>query len=177
MAKFKTILTKISKEDKRFRAGTYARYKDGYIVMGSARLYFTTHPEDVKDLIYEPARDLEAARLYERLYESVRNYDMMFMEGIKQDLEALNAPDLKAMGRIKLRGAFFAPGLLKECFTVTESSVVYMEKDPLKRRKSIILIGDMYGTRQCFLLPVSAHIEDYNLPDYDQEEGGITYAK
>lgn len=177
MARFKTILTRISKEDKRFRAGTYARYKDGYIVIGSARLYFTTHLEDVQDLIYEPARDLEAARLYERLYESVRNYDMMYMSGIKEDLEALEAPDLKAMGRIKLRGAFFAPGLLKECFTVTESSVVYMESDPLKRRKSIILIGDMFGTRHCFLLPVRAQVEDYNLPDYDQEEGGITYAK
>ena len=177
MAKFKSILTKISKEDKRFRAGTYARYKDGYIVIGSVRLYFTTHHEDVKDLIYEPARDLEAARLYERLYESVRNYDMMYMSGIKEDLEALTAPDLKAMKRIKLRGTFFAPGLLKECFTVTESSVVYMERDPLKRRKSIILVGDIFGTRQCFLLPVRANIEDYNIPDYDQEEGGITYAK
>ena len=177
MAKFKTILTKISKEDKRFRAGTYARYKDGYIVIGSARLYFTTHHEDVKDLIYEPARDLEAARLYERLYESIRNYDMLYMSGIKEDLEALTAPDLKAMKRIKLRGVFFTPSLLKEGFTVTEQAVVYMERDPLKRRKSIILIGDMYGTRQCFLLPVNAHAEDYNLPDYDQEEGGITYAK
>jgi hypothetical protein len=177
MAKFKTILTKISKEDKRFRAGTYARYKDGYIVLGSARLYFTTHAEDVQDLIYEPARDLEASRLYEKLYESIRNYDMMYMSGIKEDLEALKAPDLKAMKRIKLRGTFFDSCLLKECFTVTESSVVYMEKDPLMRRKSIILIGDMFGTRHCFLLPVNAHPEDYNLPDYDQEEGGITYAK
>ena len=177
MAKFKSILTKISKEDKRFRASTYARYKDGYIVIGSTRLYFTTHPEDVKDLIYEPARDLEAARLYERLYESISNYDMMYMSGIKEDLEALKAPDLKEMKRIKLRGTFFAPGLLKEAFTVTEDTTVYMERDPLKRRMSIILIGDMYGTRHCFLLPVSAHVEDYELPDYDQEEGGITYAK
>lgn len=177
MARFKQILTKISKEDKRFRAGTYARYKSGYIVIGSARLYFTTHHEDVQDLIYEPARDMEAARLYERLYESVRNYDMMYMSGIKEDLEALTAPELKTMGRIKLRGTFFASGLLKESFTVTEDTTVYMERDPLKRRKSIILIGDMYGTRQCFLLPVNAHMEDYNLPDYDQEEGGITYAK
>lgn len=177
MAKFKTILTKISKEDKRFRAGTYARYKSGYIVIGSARLYFTTHPEDVQDLIYEPARDLEAARLYECLYELIRNYDMMYMSGIKEDLEALKAPDLKAMGRIKLRGAFFAPGLLKECFTVTESSVVYMERHPLQRRESIILIGDVFGTRHCFLPPLHAHEEDYNLPDYDQEEGGITYGK
>lgn len=177
MAQFKRILTKISKEDKRFRAGTYARYKDGYIVIGSARLYFTTHHEDVQDLIYEPARDLEAARLYERLYESVRNYDMMYMSGIKEDLDALTAPDLKAMQRIKLRGVFFAPGLLKECFTVTESSVVYMERNPIKRRKSLILIGDMFGTRNCVLLPLSVQKEDYNLPDYDQEEGGITYAK
>lgn len=177
MAKFKSILTKISKEDKRFRAGTYARYKDGYIVIGSARLYFTTHHEDVKDLIYEPARDMQAARLYERLYESIRNYDMMYMSGIKEDLEALKAPDLKAMKRIKLRGTFFDPALLKECFTVTENSTVCMERHPLQRRKSIILIGDPFGTRHCFLLPVHAHEEDYNLPDYDQEEGGITYAK
>lgn len=177
MAKFKTILTKISKEDKRFRAGTYARYKDGYIVIGSARLYFTTHHEDVEDLIYEPARDLEATRLYERLYESIRNYDMMYMSGIKEDLEVLRAPDLKAMKRIKLRGTFFDPTLLKECFTLTENSTVCMERHPLQRRKSIILIGDPFGTRQCFLLPVHAHEEDYNLPDYDQEEGGITYAK
>ena len=145
--------------------------------MGSARLYFTTHHEDVKDLTYEPARDLEAARLYERLYESIRNYDMMYMSGIKEDLEALKAPDLKAMKRIKLRGTFFDPTLLKECFTVTENSTVCMERHPLQRRKSIILIGDPFGTRHCFLLPVRAHEEDYNLPDYDQEEGGITYAK
>lgn len=177
MAKFKTILTKISKEDKRFRAGTYARYRDGYIVIGSARLYFTTHPEDVKDLVYEPARDLEAARLYEQLYNSIRKYDMMYMSGIKEDLEVLKAPDLKAMGRIKLRGAFFNPTLLKECFTVTESSVVYMERHPLMRRNSIILIGDIFGTRHCFLLPVHAHEEDFNLPDYDQEEGGIIYGR
>lgn len=178
MAKFKTILTKISKEDKRFRAGTYARYKDGYIVIGSARLYFTTHAEDVQDLIYEPARDLEAARLYERLYESIRNYDMMYMSGIKEDLEALKAPDLKDMGRIKLRGAFFSPTLLKECFTLTETSSAYMESDPLKRRKSMIMIGDMYGTRQCFLLPMNAHVEEYHtIIDYDHENGGITYAK
>ena len=64
MAKFKSILTKISKEDKRFRAGTYARYKDGYIVIGLARLYFTTHHEDLKDLVYEPVRDITAARIY-----------------------------------------------------------------------------------------------------------------
>ncbi len=178
MAKFKTILTKISKEDKRFRASTYARYKDGYIVLGSARLYFTTHPEDVQDLIYEPARDLEAARLYERLYESIRNYDIMYMSGIKEDLEALKAPDLKAMGRIKIRGAFFNPTLLKECFTLTETSSAYMESDPIKRRKSIIMIGDMYGTRQCFLLPEHAHQEEYHtVIDYDHTEGGITYAK
>ena len=178
MARFKQILTKISKEDKRFRAGTYARYKDGYIVIGSARLYFTTHHEDVKDLIYEPARDMEAARLYERLYESVRNYDMMYMSGIKEDLDALTAPDLKVMGRIKLRGAFFNPTLLKECFLLVETSTAYMESDPLKRRKSIILIGDMFGTRQCFLLPLSAHQEEYHtVIDYDHENGGITYAK
>lgn len=177
MAKFKTILTKISKEDRRFRGGVYARYNDGYIVIGLARLYFTTHPEDVQDLIYEPLRDLEAARLYEQLYNSIKNYDMMYMEGIKQDLEALKAPDLKAMGRIKLRGAFFNPTLLKECFTVTETSTAYMEKDPIKRQKSIILIGDMYGTRQCFLLPIRAQLDDFNLPDYDQVEGGIIYGR
>ena len=177
MARFKSILTKISKEDKRFRAGTYARYKSGYIVIGSTRVYFTTHHEDVKDLIYEPAGDLEAARLYERLYESIRNYDMMYMSGIKEDLDALTVPDLKAMGRIKLRGTFFDPVLLKECFTVTEQAVVYMERHPLQRRESVILIGDVFGTRHCFLLPVRVRVEDYNIPDYDQKEGGITYAK
>lgn len=177
MAKFKSILTKISKEDKRFRAGTYARYKDGYIVLGLHRLYFTTHPEDVKDLMYEPGRDLTAARVYESLYEMVRSYDMMYMQGIKEDLEALTAPELKKMERIKIRGTFFNPTLLKECFTVTESSCVYMEHDPLRRRSSIILIGDMFGTRQCILLPLRANDVDYNQPDYDQENGGITYAK
>ena len=146
--------------------------------MGLYRLYITTHHEDVKDLVYEPARDITAARIYERLYDYVRNYDMMYMSGIKEDLEALTAPDLKAMGRIKLRGAFFNPKLLKECFTLTETSSAYMESDPLKRRKSIIMIGDMYGTRQCFLLPVNAPQEEYHtIIDYDHENGGITYAK